>query len=393
MSSFSWIDNSEGDRRRVLEALQSLEDRGTVDELGLGTIRDGFADFFFPGTSTLHTRAGYLLFIPWMYRQLRDKGIRSADVRRRGREDELRLIDALLNDGDHSGIIGRVAQKTLKNLPSAAYWAALHRFAIFEPQLSIDEYHRSFDAFGKATDRDEDGNTFGAGTRDWHGNLPRPPQGFPQKASFALRELDRQYLLERIELTVPDSLLAWLAREATTLVGDAAWEHPQRAEFPSGIKSRLDEARLFSVSVHGASILYNLLLAQKKQNDELAADYAERFSGWSQEVLASEGEVTDWAAKGIWPTIASLANVAGPTRAFVDEWLKLKPWGSPPGVEAAQLIQRREFQLKGARARLTNQNALDRWNGGSGLDPLVYRWPSALRVLRDLRPEVPHAES
>ncbi|MFT3714071.1 MAG: DUF6361 family protein [Archangium sp.] len=368
MSSFSWIDNSEADRRRVLEALQSLQEQGTVDELGLGTIRDGFADFFFPGTSTQHTRAGYLLYIPWIYRHLHEKGVRNGDILRRGREEEIRLIDALVEDGDLTGVIGRVARQTLKNLPSAAYWAALQRFAIFERQLSLDEYHRNFETFRKAAERDEDKNCIGAHDRDWHGNLPRPPEGFPRKASFKLRTGDRQYLLERIELTVPDSLLAWLAREAKTLAGDTPWEHPQRADFPAEIGSRLLEAESFSVAMNGAAILYNLLLARKKQSDELVADYAERVTRWAEETKACEARITDWVARSIWPSITTLANVSGPTRAFVDEWLRLKPWRSGFGTEVEQLIQRREYQLKGARARLTNQRALDMWGGGSGLE-------------------------
>lgn len=393
MSSFSWIDNSEGERRRVMEALQSLTEQGTVDELGLGTIRDGFADLFFPGTSTQHTRAGYLLFIPWLYRALQEKRVGNADVRRRGRESEVRLIDALLDDGDHNGVIGREARASLKNLPSAAYWSALHRFGIFQPDFSIDEYHRSFESFRKTSQRDEDGNALAGHQRDWHGNLPSPPKGFPQKASFALRDVDRSYLLERIELTEPDSLLAWLAREATTLAGAAPWHHPQLRSLPRHHQARLHEAQCFSDAMYGASLLYNLLLAQKKQNDALVDSYEKSFIEWQQQLRASDGDVSTWEAGGIWPSIGELANITGATRAFVDEWLRLKPWRSPPSPAATQLVTRREFQLKGARARLTNQRALDRWSGASALGPLVYRWPSARRVLRDLRPELPHAES
>ena len=36
-----------------------------LDELGIGLIRDGFSDLFFPGTSTIQTRAKYFFIVPY----------------------------------------------------------------------------------------------------------------------------------------------------------------------------------------------------------------------------------------------------------------------------------------------------------------------------------------
>ncbi|NHB84268.1 hypothetical protein G7085_05605 [Tessaracoccus sp. HDW20] len=46
------------------EIVELFMDRESRDELGIGVIRDTIADGLFPGTSTLLTRARYLLFIP-----------------------------------------------------------------------------------------------------------------------------------------------------------------------------------------------------------------------------------------------------------------------------------------------------------------------------------------
>jgi len=48
----------------MMELLASWRESETLDELGVGTIRDAFSDFFFPGTSTIGTRARYMLFSP-----------------------------------------------------------------------------------------------------------------------------------------------------------------------------------------------------------------------------------------------------------------------------------------------------------------------------------------
>ena len=43
-STFTWLDNSESDRRRALEVIDLFAQPGTLDELGIGTIRDALAD-------------------------------------------------------------------------------------------------------------------------------------------------------------------------------------------------------------------------------------------------------------------------------------------------------------------------------------------------------------
>ena len=58
--SLGWIDFSKSERNKVLNVIHLLDEPGAVDELGIGAGRDAFADFFFPGTSTVQRRAEYL---------------------------------------------------------------------------------------------------------------------------------------------------------------------------------------------------------------------------------------------------------------------------------------------------------------------------------------------
>jgi len=70
VSSFAWLDYCESERRKALDVIQAFGDRSTLDELGIGIIRDALADLLFPGTSTIQTRAKYHLFIPLIYLKL-----------------------------------------------------------------------------------------------------------------------------------------------------------------------------------------------------------------------------------------------------------------------------------------------------------------------------------
>ena len=56
-SSVAWIDFAEQDHRQMTEVISRFGERDTRDWLGLGSVRDVFANLFFPGASTLQARA------------------------------------------------------------------------------------------------------------------------------------------------------------------------------------------------------------------------------------------------------------------------------------------------------------------------------------------------
>ena len=67
-----WIDFSKEDWQKALDVINLLSEQGAVDELGIGIIRDAFANYFFPGTSTIQTRAKYFLIVPYVLREAVD---------------------------------------------------------------------------------------------------------------------------------------------------------------------------------------------------------------------------------------------------------------------------------------------------------------------------------
>src|SRR5574341_1235575 len=104
-SSFAWVDFAEEDRRKMAEVIDLFREQDTRDELGLGVIRDAFADLLFPGTSTVQTRARYFLFVPWIYRRHEEKGTSGAEFSGRARRDEVALISSLAGSGERDGFI------------------------------------------------------------------------------------------------------------------------------------------------------------------------------------------------------------------------------------------------------------------------------------------------
>ena len=80
MSAFVWLDYSERERRKMLDVVDLFREHDTRDELGVGSVRDAFADMLFPGTSTIMTRARYFLLVPWAYLKLERLHVRSAEI-------------------------------------------------------------------------------------------------------------------------------------------------------------------------------------------------------------------------------------------------------------------------------------------------------------------------
>src|SRR5215218_444766 len=130
----------------MLDVIDLLRHKETRDELGIGGVRDAFADMLFPGTSTIQTRARYFLFIPWIYRGLERKRVGSAQIAAEARKKEIALIRPLAKSEDSAGNIGVSAGRSLKRLPSNIYWQGLRKWGILLFPGSQGQYHRALDS-------------------------------------------------------------------------------------------------------------------------------------------------------------------------------------------------------------------------------------------------------
>ena len=392
-ATLAWLDYSERDRRRALDVIDMLREPSTVDELGLGAVRDAFADLLFPGTSTLQTRARYFLFVPWQYLEIERLRIPSRQVVARGRRAEIGLIDALIDSGERQGVIGIQARKTLKRLPSNVYWNGILAWGIRRFRGSQPLYHQSLDGF-YASPRalvDDDRNPVGGvPAANWDPNLPGAPGGFPKDATLHLTTAEAGYLRERIIFSHRDSLLAFLVDECEPSETAFAWEHPQRGRFREPFREQLFHAQLFSEGMHGAQLLYNLLLAEAVENDEWRDSFDAAMAAWAALVSGRSAAFTGWDRQRFWAiAVEGGARVTPRTRTFIDGWLNLVLDAGAAAIasglqDARQLIHQREYELKVQRARLQNRQALLLWRGDAGSRQLNYRWEVAQAIVNDI---------
>jgi hypothetical protein len=398
MSAFVWLDYSERERRKMLDVVDLFREHDTRDELGVGSVRDAFADMLFPGTSTIMTRARYFLLVAWTYQRLERLQVRSAEVAARARQAELKLVEPIERSDDNDGNIGKLAKTTLKRLPSSVYWQGLSVWGIRSFSGAQVRYHRSLDRYyaqltrhgGRASERDVEHDDLIS--PNWHAGLVLPPEDFPKECSLSLTLSEAEYLAERIRLSpaCSGSLLAELvAQRRRNDDVPFAWEHPHCAKLPLKLREMLDHARNFSEVMHGAPLLYNLILAEQARRKDSVAKYRRSFAEWAKSLAARSGVLAQWDRKRFWEIVRSVnPRITAPTLEFINSWwdiaLPENAGGLCDSPSARLLIRDRERRLKKNLARIDNPRAQELWTGDSGTAQLEFRWFITQRLLADI---------
>lgn len=390
-SLIAWLDASSEEQRRMREIIRLFSDRESRDELGLGQIRDALSDGLFPGTSTLHTRARYALFVPWTYMIAARHHSPEAEADRLQRK----LIGALRDSDDHSGLLGLQAGVGLKTLPSSIYWSMLRRFEILVGPDMAPSDALAFD--GTPLPADLLDGPSDASARAWSPTIPPPPAGFPAAVhgGFALTADEAGWLRDRILDAVPGSLLAHLMVHAPDDDSDAPWTDSAALSASGDAKDLLDHARRFSAVIHGAQLLYNTMLAEQYESagfDRLppkADAYRDRFARWAQTVDGAAG-LADWDVGALLARVGAIRGrpLHPRTTQFTREWTETvrsaRDGLSVDDPSARAIIHRRERQTKGAQARLHNLRRLQTWGGASAARALTFRWPNVHRLAHDI---------
>jgi hypothetical protein len=147
---------------------------------------------------------------------------------------------------------------------------------------------------------------------------------------------------------------------------------------------------MFSEGMHGAQLMYNLLLAEAVGNDEWSHSFRVAMDDWAALVSRRSAAFADWDRRRFWViAVEGGARVTCRTRKFINDWLDLVLGAGAAAIaaglqDARQLVFQREYELKGRRARLQNRQALLLWRGDAGSRQLDYRWAVAQTIVNDI---------
>ena len=387
-----WIDFSKEDRQKALDVINLLSEQGAVDELGIGIVRDAFANYFFPGTSTIQTRAKYFLIVPYILRDAID-GRYGKDVNRilraidaEEKECGIKLLEA---NPKAEGVIGtRVLPKGwVARKPSDIYWNGIRTYGIFcNYGLSIPEYvslavklntQKSYAKLGNRNDEAEENEKDDSDAGDimnvsfW--NLPIYHDNWRDNLTIELTNEEAFYLDKQIQKGAKGTLLEYVLKNRIDMnkyedfVSMAA-ELSEKVEEKLAYMMKL--ACEFNNLVYMSRVRFNVMLSEEE--NEVAVSEWDRL----------KPQVKRRANVDLSAVFNKLELHNPGTYLFLS---KLQEAFKALDIDAAdELIKKRERQLKGInRAKLNRTKEFDhsKWVGGGELD---YRFSNARRIINDI---------
>jgi len=388
-----WIDFSKTERNKVLSVLDLLSEAGTLDELGIAPVRDGFADVFFPGTSTIQTRAKYFFLVPYALKDLEYS--HEANPNRLLRMlDELEKncgMQLMQKEPEAVGIIGSrsLSQgKWVKRTPASIYWAGLRAYGIFiGGSWSLTEYIRAVCAMktqrteiGKlgnrndqTDDREHDDQDAGGLFHMQWWMIPSYPQNWMDQIELKLTSEEGRFLKHQIITSCPGSMMAYILKNNVTDVLHCERFRDLRSlmhGFPKEIQEDYDLALRFSDFLYILRILYNVILSDGKNESAV--------NEWTK-ASADLKETAQVDLDRIIRRLQLTRNIF--LCRFLYKEQELMAANDIDGMKTE--ILKRERELKQSRAKTLHPGEFDPgiWYGGGHLD---YRFANAKVILRDI---------
>lgn len=195
--SFGWVSLAPKALARARAQLNG-KGQGVRDEVGFLLLHQRYSDRFFPGTSVLHTRLRYALFVPWQFEDQSGKPPAAA-------QNALQVAETALakrlKDVGEAGVIGGLTwPKAADQPPSSIYWSALDAWGLLRRDFrdrtpTRRGVHVKLSGGRQAVD-DEGEPLLGyeppfvalpQPQKDWTGQLPLTFKLYPKEQAF-LRE-------------------------------------------------------------------------------------------------------------------------------------------------------------------------------------------------------------
>jgi hypothetical protein len=385
-----WVDFSEEEKNNVATILDTLTEKKSVDEIGIGTIRDGFSEKLFPGFSSQQTRAKYLVLIPYLFLQAEKRKFSGGT----GVEDwihnqEDRLIGTLMNSSDkpeEERIIGSKKYKSHKPLvvkPSYIYWNALRAMSILRfPEYSFgkvcSEIYKRSDKHHTITLKTEDEETGSDDQDALFGDraifttlLPDENYDVIKDAKIDLTIDERNYLRESIlhGRRTKNSMSAYMLEHHEIIDNCAKFEDIKTEDMPDDLPNNLKEtvfmAQEFLGFIYGAHLLYNIIFSNGTD-----AELIQRFTNWKKE---------DYHQIDL-QKIINISQCHKDAALFICRFDK---YIHDNDIEAAKiLIRKREKSIKVGHSKLDKPDA---YTGDLVHDyKLDYRYNTARSILKEI---------
>lgn len=385
-----YIHNSREEQTRVLQVLKMTSESVALDELGIGRIRDAFADHMFPGISTLQKHMKYFSLMPQLYRKATEKRYNrpnevKAEIVRLERIMTKNLCESSPGKGGITGsdMIGKDWMNYVKYDPAYIYNSGLQTFEILRSSQLYDLIYSASKALHNAPkaskSEDEDTNDDAS---DKSGlfqfcSFPNVDYDFTQRCSLDLTVEDKAFITDHIlkAEACKGTLLRYIVDNPDFVIAGKFEQIPTNL-LPASLAEVQDLARRFADFMYIVHIRYNYIFSKYEDNemrtlfDKMLQEY--RNSGTDIDKVLSAISVREnsgrWFCKEVAERIAANDTAEG------------------GGLD--QLIINRERRVKGSRRKIDNPAYTYNKQNRIHFYKLTYRWETVKVFAEELRKEV-----
>ncbi len=410
MSQLGWIDFSSKDRNLVKQALAMLTEPGTLDELGIGQIRDAFSDVLFPGISTIQTRAKYFITVPRILRDYmalqpsQQKKYSSLEDYLQRQENSVAQILDKVHQENEPGIIGRtrVTSGGVDRRPAVIYWSGLRILGLVQTKLSLRDFCRQLDSGASSEALIDSGLSEGSDDLDCMKgrplvSLPDYLEAWKEEGTLNLQLSckEAEFLKGRFVETpdIASSVPAQLFKH--DLVDNALLDNANSGNTAFDLlvdvlktsdvvdltcQSYLRVAQEFSLAMEGPHLRYNILL--NKEFTECVKKYEEEYGQWLEKVRRLN--LFDEDSSSRWLEFASRdkrRSIKKSSQQFVRGCCAYYQ-GAGSVSRLDDLVFNQAKDNKGQRSWLKRGLEKEQWLGIRRLD---YRWGTAKNIIRDIQ--------
>ena len=379
-----WIDFSKTERSKILSVLDLLGEKGVLDEMGIAQIRDAYSDLFFPGTSTIQTRAKYFFIVPYAFRDLEfNNQYEYSKLRKTFNDTEERCGHIFLENNPHeNGVIGKRSIQGggwVSRTPASIYWAGLRKYGFFKGKMSIDQYIKFIAIqkqntsgavnLGNRSDESHDDKNAGDVQKLHLFNIPTYRKDWIENLEINLTFDEGQFLKNQIIESSPNSMMAYVLKEdIREFIDIPSFNDLEVIKFPEVIQNNFSKAKSFSEFCFALRVVYNLIVSENKNKRA-----NEEFSKLDFQTVSN----------------IDIDNIMNSLRIFnpyLRTFLKdsRKAMSNESLEELKTIIQKREVFLKGINRSKTahpGEYGVNEWFAGERLD---YRFSIARTIVEDI---------
>ena len=386
---FGYIHSNKEEQTKALQVLKLTSESVALDELGIGRIRDAFADRMFPGISTLQKHLKYFSLMPQLYKKATERRYNCISEVRTEIIRLEKIMTRNLYEGSSikwgitgSDMISKGVNNYVKYDPAYIYNSGLQTFEILRsPQLyeliysSSKSLHNSPNTYYTEDEDTANDSVEKAGLFQFC-SFPSVEYDFTEKCSLDLTKADKSFIVEHI--LKANACKGTLLR---FLVDNESFTLPQKFDgfiyksLPEGLAELQDFARKFADFIYLVHVRYNYIFSEYKDDKML-----EEFNELVEQYNSSETDIN-----AVLSTISVRDDSSKEFCKAVEGCISTYPNDGYNKLD--QLIINREKRVKGSRRKIGNPSYVYDSNNRIHYYKLTYRWETVRQFIEELRKE------